>query len=487
MRESEQRFFAAGESSLALMERAAKALADELTALMPEGGTCAFACGKGGNGGDGYAAARLLAKRGVRCVVVECGLPKHADALTNRELAKDAVFALTDSRCLDTLPCPAVWADCVFGTGLKSAPEGEFAKLIRRMNADRARGTRVVSCDIPSGLSSDTGEILGECVRADVTVTFQYLKRGHLLGRGPDVCGDVRVRDIGLPDAVLPNDYMRLIEDADALSALPARPRTAHKNDFGHLLVFAGSRGMAGAAVLCVRAALRMGVGLVTAACPASITDIVQISAPSAMCVPLAEENGHVSDAALDTLLSALKGKTAIAAGPGLSRGASVKCLKAVLESALPAVLDADALNIISARAELKQLLSARHALTPHPGECARLTGQTGLDSVTYTQKISRLGANVLVKGASSVIEGEGLFVSASGCVGMAKGGSGDVLTGMTGALLAQGVEPETALWTASQLHGRAGELAQSMHGAVSMLPQDIIECIGRAINDADA
>ncbi len=482
MRQTEQAYFSQGASSLALMEKAASFLAAVVwSAMPPEGKTCAFACGCGGNGGDGFAAARLFAERGGRAIIVASGEVRNPDAQLCFERVREKVFACVKADELEPLPRPDVWADCLYGIGLSRAPAGSELKLIGRMNADRALGSRTVACDIPSGLDADTGEMPGACVQADLTVTFQALKRGHLLGRGMEMCGDVRVCDIGIPDEFLPPSPMRLIENADVGTRLPSRPRAAHKNDFGHLLIVAGSLGMAGAAAICAGAALRTGAGLVTVACPQSIVNIIQTLVPCAMCVPLSDKDGALSDGAAEELRLALKGKTALAIGPGLSRRASARCIQAALESGVKAVIDADALNIISEQADLKALLHPGCALTPHPGEAARLTGQTGLSQAEYALALQSTGAAVLVKGASSVIAGSGLYVSSSGCVGMAKGGSGDALTGMTGALLAQGTEPFEALWAASQLHGLAGEAAEKRFGKASMLATDLVDCIPEA------
>ena len=272
MRACERAYFAKGVSSLALMERAAARLSEVALQMLPSGGTCAFAVSGGGNGGDGYAAARLMAEKGARVAVITASEAKNPDTITNRRLAEGKVFALTDTDALDSLPRPALWVDCLFGTGLNRAPEGEALRLIRRINADRHDGSRVLSCDIPSGLSSDTGEIYGECVRADVTLTFHEMKRGHLIGRGKDVCGEIKIASIGIDRDCYPKNPMLLIEDEDVKQALPRRAPTAHKNDFGHLLIIAGSRGMAGAAAICASAAMRTGAGLVTVACPEGIT-----------------------------------------------------------------------------------------------------------------------------------------------------------------------------------------------------------------------
>ncbi|MBO7359396.1 MAG: NAD(P)H-hydrate dehydratase [Clostridia bacterium] len=475
MRRAEKALFDTGVSSYSLMEKAGHALAQQALKLLQPGETAVFACGSGGNGGDGYAAARFLSHMGVRAVALSVYPPSSADCLKNHDLAKSAVFSVCGISALDSLPRPGLWVDCVFGIGLNRAPDENALNVFRRMNADREKGSRVLCCDIPSALNADTGDYYPDCPRADVTLTFQFRKAGQLLGRGRDVCGQLEVADIGIPDIYAPADCALLTEDSDVKAALPRRLPAAHKNDFGHLLIFAGSKGMAGAASMCAMSASGSGAGLVTVACAESCLNIVQTLAPTAMCLPLPETDGMISDSACEKLSGALTGKTAFAAGPGLGRGASKQCLRLLLESGLKGVLDADALNIISADNELKAMLRERHAVTPHPGEAGRLAGQTGLSQTEYAEIIHRLGCAALVKGAGSVIKGKGLHIVSGGASGMAKGGSGDVLTGIVGALLAQGLDPETALWAGAHIHAAAGRLASEELGDTSMIPTDII------------
>ena len=261
------------------------------------------------------------------------------------------------------------------------------------------------------------------------------------------------------------------------------RRRNSYKGNYGHLLIVAGSRGMAGAAAICAQAAMRAGAGLTTVACPESILNIIQTLAPCAMALPLPEENGALSERAVPELKAAMAGKTCVACGSGLSRRCAPEVVRAVLESELPAVLDADALNLISQDTALQALLGSRHIITPHPGEARRLLGRELTDPISDACALRRMGPQAVLKGASSVIAaGNGVYISASGCAGMAKGGSGDALTGMTGAILAQGVPPETAAYVASQLHGLAGEAAQEEFGERGMLATDLVEMITEAV-----
>ena len=479
MRTGEARYFAAsGVPSIEVMERAATALANVISSELPAGATIHFACGTGGNGGDGTACARLLHEN-YNCVIVQPRPPKSPDAIANLRRAIDRGVAVAEDAA--DLPVPDAWVDALFGTGLTRAPGGAEAALIERINADRAHGARVYAADIPSGLNGETGQAYDPCIYADHTVTFQYLKTGMTLADGLDACGEITVADVSFPTEGFELSAAALFEPADLGRILKKRRRNVHKGDCGHLLIVAGSFGMAGAAALCTKAALRSGAGLVSVACPRSIVPILQTLAPQAMCIPLDESGGAISAEALPALETALRGKSAVAVGPGLSRRADPGVLRAVLESGLPAVVDADGLNLLSEHRELMALLTPRHVLTPHPGEAARLLGRPCAHPLSDAAALSELGASVLLKGAASVIrlpESPTAYVSASGCQGMARGGSGDVLSGILGALLAdrRGLDPAQAAACASEIHGLAGELAQRKYGARSMNAADILE-----------
>ncbi|MBR3928716.1 MAG: NAD(P)H-hydrate dehydratase [Clostridia bacterium] len=480
MRESEKKLFDSGVPSISVMERAAIHLTETLVQKLGDTEkTCIFACGAGGNGGDGYAAARLFSKKGGRAIVLTVYPPRNEDAIRNFELAKKTVFAVSDMSHLSSLPTPNAWVDCVFGTGLSREVDENAKSLINRMEEDRKKGAMVLSCDLPTGLNSDTGEVMGACVRADTTVTFEWMKRGHLLGEGPDASGDIVVCDIGVKNEYLPCNCALLIEKEDIRRMLPIRKKTAHKNDFGHLLIIAGSFGMAGAAAMCAKSAMRTGAGLVTILCVRSIVPILQTLVPEAMCVPIDEDNGVISDCGYEKALSVLDGKSAVAIGPGLTRNASKRILEAVLKSNLPAVIDADALNILSDNPYLKKLLNQNHALTPHPGEAKRLLGKLSKDPCENAFMLNDLGAHAILKGATTVcVKDRRILFAASGNSGMAKGGSGDVLTGVIGALMAMGQSASDALWMGSEIHKIAGDFAMKKYGEYSMLPTDTIECI---------
>ncbi len=478
MRALEARHFQTGAPPIQLMERAATGLVDVIEERLSgcPGHAVCFACGPGNNGGDGYAAARLFADRGGRAIVISAAdeARLRGDAQANCRRAHDTprVF-FHDVNALDGLPKPDLWVDALFGTGLNKPLEGVYNRLIRRMALDRANGALVIAVDIPSGVSGQSGEALGEALCADVTVTFEHRKLGHFLLDGVEAAGELHVHPIGIHDT--PGDAARLVELDDLQALIKPRRRNSHKGDYGHLLIVAGSRGMAGACVLAATAATRGGAGLVTVACPASLLYIVQIRVPCAMCVPLPEADGALSSEAAPMLKQILPGKAAVAIGPGLSGFASEAVVEAVLTSRLPAVFDADALNLISRSPVLKALLSPHHILTPHPGEAKRLLGRALTDPVSDAQALRALGPVALLKGATSVIAGDRTYLSISGHPGMARGGSGDVLTGLIGALLAQGHPPEQAAYMGSELHGRAGECAAARMGEIAMTAEDII------------
>ena len=259
---------------------------------------------------------------------------------------------------------------------------------------------------------------------------------------------------------------------------LRMRDPKAHKNDFGHLLIVAGSFGMAGAAQFAAASALRSGAGLVTVACPASIVPILQITQPGAMCIPLPEEDGAISKEAVPILENALRGKTALAIGCGLSMRANPDIVRTVLSTSLPAVIDADALNLCAKYSTLSALFSSRHVITPHPGEASRLLGRPASSCMEDARALHSMGPVSLLKGADSFICGEDEYISSSGTVGMAKGGSGDVLTGIVGSLLAQGYSPTDAAWMASEIHGLAGEAAARRLGTIAMTPMDTVDSL---------
>ena len=484
----EAEHFANGTSALSAMERAAAAFTEELIRVFGPvaGKRITVACGSGNNGGDGYAAARLLHQQGALVSL----LPMTPIDLLRGEAAVNARIAVSGLQlpCIppetaDSTERPDIWVDALFGIGLNRPVTDRYQALISLMDADRDEGSFIASIDVPSGLNAHTGHIEGYAVHADLTVTFQYAKTGHYLLDGMDCTGKLIVRNIDL-NLFHPSESVHLIEPADPACAFPRRLHNTHKGTFGHLLVVAGSFGMTGAAMYAAHAALRSGAGLVSIACPRSIVPILQSLLPSAMCIPLPDRNGVITCEAASVLADALKGKSAVVVGPGLSAQADPDVIRTVLSSSLPAVVDADALNLLAAHPSLQILLRPHHVLTPHPGEARRLCPDCTGDPLHDAALLHQMNPVVLLKGAATVIRGKNTWISASGSPGMATGGSGDVLSGIIGAMLAAGLPPETAAWAGSELHGRCGELAERRVNPVSMTASDLIAALPEAISE---
>ena len=482
-----------------LMARAAAGVARQASALLrTHSGLALCLCGVGNNGGDGLCATRLLAA-GDEAFTGECWIPEGAlspDA--QRELKRlqeeqpqVSIIRLTD----DVPPLPprtALVIDALFGTGLSRPITGTAAELCRRADEARRGGASVLAVDIPSGLCGETGEVRGAAVHADVTVTFHRSKPGLYLGQGLDYAGKVLVCGIGVPPEYDDADGLWMLEKRDLSRLLPARRRVSHKGSYGRVLLWVGSRGMAGAAAISATAALRAGAGLVTVACPSEILDTVQMLCPCATCAPLDMTD---TDAAWVALRSALMRADTVGAGCGLGQSQAVAALlerfiQAVQERGIPCVLDADALNCLAARGGHPSL-GERFTLTPHPAEAARLLSKDTADIVrdpisAATALRDTYGASVILKGAASVLMArEGAAINSFGSPAMAKGGSGDALTGVLAALLAgraagaYAFSDLEALQAACALHGLAGEQAARLHGERGALATDLCGCLG--------
>lgn len=491
----------------ALMQRAAAHVADAVREYRKQrGGMVLCVCGTGNNGGDGLAAMRLLAYSDASFCGLCWLLPGQLSSDAQRELERLKAEAgrQVSVRVLnadDPVVLPAkldCMIDALFGTGLARPLEGlakEVCEVVNRCDAP------VVAVDIPSGLHGETGDVLGAAIAADCTVNFHRPKPGLYLKQGPDYAGEIVVADIGLrvPRAAELDDAagMDVLEKKDLAWLLPKRKKVSHKGSYGRVLLFAGSRGMAGAAAISALAALRAGAGLVTVACPESILDIVQILCPCATCLPLPAD----VDEAWALLVFVMERADAIGAGCGLGQGAWAAALVERLTEWLaqhekPAVLDADALNLVSTMPDKK--LGANTFITPHPAEAARLL-HTDIPSVlqdslaSAEQLCQTFGVSVVLKGTCSLLCTEtGEAINPFGTPGMAKGGSGDALTGIMAALLAgraagtYAMNDLEVMQTACALHGLAGEMAAEKFGERGMLATDLCECIGLVKADAE-
>jgi NAD(P)H-hydrate epimerase len=453
-------------------------------------------CGKGNNGGDGFVVARRLKSQGARVRVVLAA--RRADVTGDAALAlgrwRGPIVEVADDTDLGPLATELrsadVVVDALLGTGLSGPARGIHARLIEAVNAARRP---VVALDLPSGLSSDHGALLGPAVEASMTATFAGYKRSLVLTPASRYAGRIAVIDIGIPqDDVQRGATAFLLEKSDVRRHFPPRAAESHKGTFGHLLVIAGSLGKTGAAALAGRSALRSGVGLCTVATPESQQPIVASLALEYMTEPLAETDAHtLSVRARERILELVARADAVALGPGLSQHPETQRLiqTLVAEIERPMVVDADGLNALAEHLELLETAVAPRVLTPHPGEMARMLG-TGIAEVqkdrleTVRAFCARRRAVACLKGAGTVIGGPSgpVFVNPTGNPGMASGGSGDVLTGMVGAFLARGLEPLDALQAACFLHGQAGDLARLARGEEGLIASDMIEEIPRAM-----
>ncbi len=436
-------------------------------------------CGTGNNGGDGYAAARILETAGYQVFVGETEPSKTEDGAKNRAYFQAAgrITTLTEEN-LDSFfdrECPVV-IDALFGIGLHRAPSGLYRRIIEKINSKK---TCVVSVDIPSGVFADTGA--AECaVAADYTVTFTAPKPGHLLYPGRAHTGELIVAPIA-PARDIP--VTTSLHHVNAYR-LPDRNPDSHKGNYGKLAIFAGSDGMAGAAILSLKAALAGGAGITWLFGVGAVCDAAQTAVPSALCYRLSRED-HIGS--FDPAL--LTGYTALAAGPGLGQNEDTRAAAAYLASLdTPKVLDADALNLLCGA---PFAFGKNTVITPHPGEFSRLTGLSVREITQSPLEHARAFAKrhaivVLLKGSSTLVsDGEQDYIVTAGSPGMAKGGSGDVLTGFVGALLAQGFSPLEAAYGGAYLCGKAGELAAAQKTEYAATPEDTLFFLPTAMKSA--
>lgn len=479
-------------SSLALMERAAKAAADWICNKFSTHVEIHICCGTGNNGSDGFAIARLLYLSGfdVTVYVASKNSAYSEDASANYHKLKS--FSGIEIKLFKDLKTEQfrrrdVIIDALFGTGLNRPIEGDFAKLISRLNEVKAVK---ISIDIPSGLYADHCIANGSTVfAADYTLSFQTFKPSFLHPETGTFCGEVIILDIGLDGEYLESitDSQLIISEKLIKNIYRPRNKFAHKGQFGKTAIVAGSYGMAGAAVLSVRAASVTGSGITVAVSSESSRQILQIAAPEA----LFEKAG-------DNYLEKIKIVKDYSYGLGPGIGTAEKTEKAVLEFLeiikKPVVLDADALNILSGNPQSLRTVPANSILTPHPKEFERLFGKTDNSykrSSLAREKAQELSLYIVLKGKYTQIftpEGK-IYYNITGNAGMAKGGSGDVLTGILASLLAQGYTSLEAAALGVWMHGKAGDFAAEKFSQEAMLPQNIISSLPKVyqyINRSD-
>ncbi len=480
-----------------LMERAGTGAAAVLLARFPhvrKHGAVVVA-GKGNNGGDGFVVARALKKKRVRVDVILAAAPSdvRGDARAKldawrraggkvQQVTAESLAPL--ARALERAGCVV---DALFGTGLGGDVTGLPAELIAMMNA---AGIPTVALDLPSGLDADRGVPLGIAVEAELTIAFAAPKIGTVIYPGARYTGELAVVDIGIPDDAVREvgPATETMDGVDAARVLRPRDPESHKGTHGHLAVIAGGLGKTGAAILTARAATRIGAGLVTVGCPSVVLPTVANGILEAMTTPLPDDGAgglafddpHAYQALLD-------GKRAAAIGPGIGTSAAREALVRWLVTTrpLPLVIDADGLNCLAAvgpRHE-RPRVAAPLVLTPHPGEMARLMGQTSEDIQADRLAAARAAAAaydavVVLKGARTVTatpDGRA-WINLSGNAGLAAGGTGDTLTGIVGGLLAQGYAPEDAATLGVFLHGHAADRVAARRGMIGLLASDLID-----------
>jgi NAD(P)H-hydrate epimerase len=455
----------------------------------------ALVCGAGNNGGDGFVMARCLHEAGIRPEIFLVEGPERIrgdariffDALRGSKIpiralneagvSEDVVRFWRGASCI---------VDAVFGTGLTRPVEGHHRKVIEAV-VEACRP--VLAVDLPSGISADTGRVLGAAVRADWTATFGLPKRGLYLYPGASYAGRIRLVDIGIQERLLDEAGVReeILEPASVVPWLRREPDT-HKGTYGHLFVLAGSIGRTGAACLCSEAALRCGAGLVTLGIPRTLNPVMEQKLTEVMTLPLpGGEEETLSSSGLPQIRQFASSVQALAVGPGLGvNGETERIVRALwMETGRPMVWDADALTLLARNPDLRGKQSAQVVVTPHPGEMGRLVGESAArvqeNRVETARNFAKQwGVVTVLKGARTLVAAPDgrLRINLTGNPGMAAGGMGDVLTGMIGALLAQGMEPYDAASFGVWFHGAAGDRAARHLGPVGLLASDVMHSL---------
>ena len=457
-------------------------------------------CGKGNNGGDGFAVARHLFNMGANVLVVLLGDKKEikGDALTNYSIIEKLgvkIVEVKDDTHLEEIAaslylCDLV-IDAILGTGTKGRITGVTGDVIQLINFS---GRHTISIDIPSGINGDTGEICGDSVSADRTVTFVLPKIGLFSYPAADYVGKLIVADISIPNRIIQaqNININIVEKEYIKDLLPVRRRDSNKGDYGSSFIVAGSEGMAGAAAMTALACLRTGSGLVTLGVPRTLSGILAAKLTEAMVLPLEDdENGVISVNSIVTIVDKANRADVVVVGPGLSGNESIiSVTEAILsESYSPVVVDADGINALSTNINVLKQCKCPVILTPHPGEMSRLTGLTVQHIQANRIEIARSFAQewnvyLVLKGARTItaFPDGSIYINSTGNPGMATGGTGDALAGMIASLVGQGISIGDAAVAGVYLHGLSGDIAASSKGEYSLIATDLIEAIPSAI-----
>lgn len=477
-----------------LMENAGRGIAEKIRDKIlsePQGKKIVIFCGKGNNGGDGFVIGRYLHQYGADVSIFFPSPPEKLsdDARLNFDRAKklnmeirgiESVKQLPDSTGADYI------VDAIFGTGFAGAPRGLLREMIEYINT---QGVPVVAVDCPSGLNVDTGRHEGAVVDADSTFTLALPKVGLYYSPGRELSGMTEVVPIGIPDDVIESFDMKedLITPEMVCTRLPVRKPDGHKGDFGKLFIVAGSTGLTGAATMAANAAARSGLGLVTVGCPQSLNPILEMKLTEAMTYPLPDvaKKGSLAKRGLGEIRKKIAENDAAIIGPGIGRHFEARDLIQRLVGSLdkPAIIDADGLNAFEKDRTALTQSHSKFVLTPHPGEFKRLIDDEYPDELSDVYDLVRkyslkYNSVIVLKGSPTVVvdtDGQ-LYLSPTGNDGMATGGTGDVLSGIIGSFLAQGLSPLDSAICGVYIHGLSGDLAASEFGTRSLIAGDLID-----------
>ncbi len=485
-----------GIPGLILMERAGLSVAQRIKENFPPKNVIIFS-GKGNNGGDGLVVGRCLSNWGwpVKIFLLSEGSELKGDARANLDIASRLGIPIRHVKGLIQRDLKdAIIVDAIFGTGLNDVVKGISGAVIDKINNS---GSPVVSVDMPSGISADTGEVLGRAVKAQMTVTFGLPKRGLILYPGAFYAGRLYIEDIGLPTALTEDGSLSVetIERTDISRLLPVRLPWVHKGNLGHCLVIAGSTGKTGAACMTADAALRIGAGLVTLGIPEGLNPIIEEKLTEVMSLPLMDNrDGTLNKDCLKTIIEFSRDKAdVIALGPGLTTNPDIKhIVEGIIKKAtVPLVIDADGINAISGRLDVLRKTVAPIVLTPHIGEMARLIASTSVEIQKNPIEVAsdfakRFRTYLVLKSARTVIASPdgSVFVNLTGNAGMATAGTGDVLTGMIAGLIAQGIDIIDSIKLGVYIHGLSGDLMLKKKTEFSLAASDLIKAIPLAIRE---
>ncbi|MDQ3573189.1 MAG: NAD(P)H-hydrate dehydratase [Actinomycetota bacterium] len=481
-----------GVPSLQLMEAAGAALAEAVAALAPSG-PIRVVCGKGNNGGDGLVCARLLRERGFAVEALLCWPQAELsrDAAANLERFDGAVMRVEGDGATAAIAGSGTVVDAIFGTGFAGAPRSPAAEAIAGINAS---GAPVVAADIASGVDASTGETAGLAVNADVTVAFHAAKPGHLISPGKRRTGELTVAPIGIPGGA-PVAAAAASIGSGVLALPPRRDAGSSKFSSGHVLLIGGSTGLTGAVALAASAAIRAGAGYATAAVPDDLEPILEVKLTEVMTAGIASGNGSFAVGSHSAALAVAERAAAIVLGPGLGRSDGARAMAAgvVAEASAPLVIDADALNALDGRLDEVGARAKATVLTPHSGELGRLLGRPREDVEARRLASARDAAGaarcvVVLKGDDTlVVDGRSadmpVAVNALASPALATAGTGDVLAGTIGALIARGLDEFDAACAGVYAHARAGRIAAERVGtAESVIAGDVVDALAAGL-----